>query len=124
MMKQIQKNVAVLLLASLLGAVGVSPLCASCAPAAMDCCKAIPRQAPSLDKTSCCAPHFTAPPEQFPARLSPESTSPNPDTPIDVAYEEAAFGSPAVISLSGPASQHASNESSRPLFLLNASLLR
>lgn len=124
-MKHVQKNLAILLLALLLGATGVSPLCASCALSEMDCCKANPSKAPSLDKSSCCEPHFTAPLEPFPARLSPVTANPNPDSPIQVACEATAFASPDVISLPGPASfERPLSESSPPLFLLNASLLR
>ena len=68
--KTLQRAVLLLLLLSLLGSAGVVPLCASCGPKPMDCCKGDASRAASLNQAPCCAFRMSVTVEPHPARMT------------------------------------------------------
>ena len=122
--KTLQKVIVLLVLLSLLGIGGVAPLCASCGPRVMDCCRIDASAFESIGSDPCCDFRIDVAPEPPPARMFSSDSVPRPERSAHGVAEMVPLQH-SVADLHPEASppRLPRSSSSPPLFLLNLSLL-
>ena len=122
--KTLKRAVLLLSLLSLMGSAGVVPLCASCGPKLMDCCKGNSSGAVSLNLAPCCDFHMSVTVEPHPARMtSVDSRNLQDEAPLVSAWDVTHPSVDARLPERFAPSAGPPLDISPPLFLKNSSFL-